>query len=254
MEYIFKKITKPYYLSGKKYYCPVCEHYARSFRTLRIFTMFWRYFNIHLSIWKRKNSLCPRCDSRERHRSLWLYLKTNSDFLLNSNNYNKKMLHIAPEKCFTKIFSKQPNIDYLSADLDSSKAMIKMDIQKIPFPEQFFDLILCNHVLEHVPDDRKAMREFYRVLKKGGMAIITVPINYNSEKTFEDTRIITQEQRIKYYGQENHLRYYGLDFKERLEKQNFIVKCEKYTDKIDEELKEYCCLPKKQYIYLGSKE
>lgn len=254
MGYIFKKITKPYYLSGKKYYCPVCEHSARSFRTLSIFTIFWKYFHIHYSFWKRKNFQCPRCDSRERHRLLWLYLKSNSDILFNSNDCNKKMLHVAPEKCFTKLFSKQPNIDYLSADLDSSKAMIEMDIQKIQFPENFFDLIIYNHVLEHIPDDRKAMREFYRVLKPGGLVILTVPINYNSEKTFEDTRIITPEQHIKYYGQASHLRYYGLDFKERLEKQNFIVKCEKYTNKIDDKLKEYCRLPKKQYIYLCSKE
>ena len=120
--------------------------------------------------------LCPKCLSLERHRLLWLYLKNRTEFF----TAKLKVLHVAPEQCFFKTFRNMKNLVYLTADLESPLADMKLDIQDMPFPENEFDVIICNHVLEHVPDDRKAMHEIFRVLKKGGFAILQVPTSYGA--------------------------------------------------------------------------
>lgn len=226
-------ISKPYYTFGKQHYCTVCDHSARLFIRDPIAQNEFR---------------CPNCYSLERHRLLGLY--KNKVFFTG----NKKMLHFAPEECVKKVFSDKKNIDYLSADLDRSKAMIEMDIQNIQFPENSFDLIICNHVLEHIPNDQKAMNELYRVLKPRGWAFLTVPINYKSETTFEDPAIFTPEQRIENYGQADHLRVYGLDFREKLNEAGFIVTVDNRLDTMADELKSRYCLNKKEYLYLCTKE
>jgi SAM-dependent methyltransferase len=144
----------------------------------------------------RENVLCPRCLSLERHRLLWLYLRERTGIF--TGNYS--LLHIAPEQCFYRRFRKMGNLTYVTADLESPLADIKLDVQAMPFKDDEFDIVICNHVLEHVPDDRKALREIYRVLKKGGFALMQVPTNFSLEKTYEDPSITDPSDREKHFA------------------------------------------------------
>ena len=179
----------------------------------------------------RKNALSPGTLSLERHRLLWLYLKGTD--LLNSK---LKVLHIAPEQIFYKKFKNNLNWDYTTFDLKSPLADIKGDITNLSFKNNSFDLIICNHVLEHIEDDRSAMSEIFRVLKKDGMGILQVPIDNNLEKTYEDSSIVSKKDRTKHFGQYDHVRVYGRDFKDRLKNIGFIVNFINYTDEIENNL------------------
>lgn len=121
----------------------------------------------------RENALCPHCLALERHRLMWLYLQNETDFF----EAPARVLHIAPEYCFLKRFGRLPQLDYVTADLESPLAKVKMDVQRIPFPDGEFDVIFCNHILEHVDDDRQAMRELFRVMRPGGWGIMLSPVN-----------------------------------------------------------------------------
>lgn len=149
---------------------------------------------------------------------VWRFLEEKTDFFESSN---KRMLHIAPEKCFEPRFRKQIGSGYLTADL-MQPADVKMDITDIQYPDDTFDIVYCSHVLEHVPDDRKAMREFFRVLKPSGWAILMVPIS--AEKTVEDPSITDPQERLRLFGQNDHVRRYGPDFVDRLKEAGFNVK------------------------------
>lgn len=199
----------------------------------------------------RFNAMCPKCFSLERHRVLYLYMKQRT----NNFKQNVKILHIAPEKCFSEVFKRKKSIEYISADLNPHmrKVMIKMDIQDIKLPDNTFDVILCSHVLEHVPDDRKAMQELYRVLKPDGWAIIQVPIDKRLKKTFEDDSINTEKLRKKYYGQEDHLRLYGMDYIKRLQEAGFKMKIENAKKVIKEYNSSKYILPETYDIYLCTK-
>ena len=150
--------------AGRGVECPVCGAHYRRF-------MPYGYVN------PRGNALCPRCLALERHRLMWLYLKNETDFF----ETPARLLHVAPERCFLKRFEKLPALDYVTADLESPLAKVKMDIQRIPFPDGEFDVIFCNHILEHVDDDRRAMREMYRVMRPGGWGIMLSPVNMERE-------------------------------------------------------------------------
>lgn len=167
----------------------------------------------------RENALCPNCLSLERHRLMWLYLKDNTGFF----SKPAKVLHIAPEYCFIKRFMKQKNLDYFSADLESPLARVKLDVQDIPFEDNTFDILFCNHTMEHVDDDIKALKELYRVLKPGGWGIIISPINIDRKTTYEDPAIKSPAEREKHFGQSDHVREYGLDYPDRLKKGGFDV-------------------------------
>ena len=180
----------------------------------------------------RKNALCPGTLSLERHRLLWLYLDNETNFL----NSSLKVLHVAPEQVFYKKFKKLKNWDYLTFDLNSPIADIKGDLTSTNFKDESFDLIICNHVLEHIKDDKSALNEIYRVLKYNGTSILQVPINVKREKTFEDSTIKSKIQREKYFGQYDHVREYGLDFKDRVEQSGFKVQMINYSKKISKDL------------------
>jgi ubiquinone/menaquinone biosynthesis C-methylase UbiE len=157
---------------------------------------------------------------------------------------NIDLLHVAPEKVFYDIFRNQENINYLTADLNDKPhhVMEKMDIQDIQYPDNTFDFIYCSHVLEHVPDDRKAIDELYRVLKPNGKALIMVPLNRSLDKTLEDQSYNTPELRLKHYHQSDHLRYYGPDFTDKLEDAGFKILLDEieFIENIDEEdIKKY---------------
>ena len=179
---------------------------------------------------QRKNALCPGTFSLERHRLLWLYLKKETDFF----NPNNKILHFAPEQCFHKFF-KSFFKNYTSIDLNSPIVDIKADICNLPFNDNSYDYILCNHVLEHIYDDEKAMKEIFRVLNKNGIAILQVPIDIKSNLTQEGRDIDDKEVRSKLFGQYDHLRMYGLDYFKKLKKVGFNVKNIDYLSKLSKD-------------------
>ena len=192
----------------------------------------------------RNNVLSPSTYSLERHRLLWLYLKNETSFF----KAKLKVLHFAPESALMNQFKKLKNLSYDTIDLNSPIADIKADICDLPFLDNSYDFILCNHVLEHVIDDDKAMRELYRVLKKNGLGIFQVPIDYNRDTTFEDFSVTNKKERNKLFGQYDHVRIYGLDFFDRLQKAGFSVERCEYTSKLSKEDIIKFCLPKKEII------
>lgn len=173
----------------------------------------------------RENVLAPGTLSLERHRLFWLYLKNETDFFTN----NLKVLHFAPEQAFWKRFKKLPNLEYITTDLNSPLAAVKADICNLPFEDDSFDFIICNHVLEHIPDDTKAMKELYRVLAPGGTAIVQVPYEADRATTFEDNTITDPQERTKIFGQYDHVRVYGMDYFTKLASVGFNVTAEDYT-------------------------
>lgn len=193
---------------------------------------------------QRNNVLSPSTLSLERHRLLWLYLKNETDFF----SSNKKILHFAPEQAFYKRFRKMKNLDYTTTDLNSPLADVKADICNLPFENDSYDVILCNHVLEHIPDDTKAIKELYRVLKPNGMAILQIPQDLNRAKTFEDDSITDKKERAKIFGQYDHVRVYGRDYFNKLRSIGFKVEEVDYTSTLTNEDIETYCLAKGEII------
>ena len=186
---------------------------------------------------QRPNVLSPSTLSLERHRLLWLYLKNETAFFTT----DKKVLHFAPEQAFYSRFRQMKNLDYTTTDLNSPLADVKADICNLPFKDNTYDVIFCNHVLEHIPDDTKAMRELYRVLKKGGMGIFQIPQDLNREVTFEDNSITDRKERAKIFGQYDHVRIYGKDYFDKLRSVGFKVDEVDYTKTLlEEEITKYC--------------
>lgn len=198
---------------------------------------------------QRENVLCPGDLSLERHRLLWLYLKEKTDFFTKPQN----MLHVAPEQCFYKRFRKMLNLSYVTADLNSPIADIKMDLHNIPLEDNSFDVIFCNHVMEHVDDDHRCMSELYRVLKPGGFAIMQVPQDYNNPVTLEDKSITDPLERQRLYWQKDHVRLYGMDYPDKLEKAGFTVKKDDFVKTLPEEIVEKYRLPANEIIYYCTK-
>lgn len=198
---------------------------------------------------QRENALSPSTLSLERHRLLWLYLKNETDFF----TADKKVLHFAPEQCFLKQFKTLKNLDYTTTDLNSPLADVKADICNLPFSDNEFDVILCNHVLEHIPDDTKAIQELYRVLKPGGMGIFQIPQDLSRETTFEDDSITDKKKRAKIFGQYDHVRVYGLDYFDKLRSIGFKVEEVDYTSKISKEEITRYCLAKDEIIPVVTK-
>ncbi|NET30420.1 MAG: methyltransferase domain-containing protein [Cyanothece sp. SIO1E1] len=184
-------------------FCPVCENPLDAFQPFGLIP--------------RNEAKCLHCGALERHRLVWLYLSRTGFF----QTQPKKFLHVAPEIIFKSKFQQRFTSGYLTADLYAENVDLKMDITKIPFPNESFDVIYCSHVLEHVLDDRKAMSEFNRVLSVGGTAYIMVPIT--GDKTFEDPTVTSPEERERLFGQSDHVRLYGPDFLSRLSEQSWQV-------------------------------
>lgn len=180
---------------------------------------------------QRENVLSPSTLSLERHRLLWLYLKNETNFFTDT----LKVLHFAPEQAFYKRFRKLKNIEYTTTDLNSPLADVKADICKLPFKDNSYDVIFCNHVLEHIPDDTKAMQELYRVLKPGGWGIFQIPQELERETTFEDNSITDKKERAKIFGQYDHVRIYGRDYFNKLRSIGFTVEEQDYTNVLSKE-------------------
>ena len=178
----------------------------------------------------RENVLSPSTLSLERHRLFWLYLKNETEFF----SKNLKILHFAPEQAFYKRFRKMKHLDYTTTDLNSPIADVKADICNLPFEDNAYDFIFCNHVLEHIPDHTKAMQELYRVLAPGGTAILQVPYEAARKTTFEDETITDPKERAKIFGQYDHVRVYGMDYFEKLKTIGFQVEAVNYSAKLSE--------------------
>ncbi|MBD3201266.1 MAG: methyltransferase domain-containing protein [Candidatus Lokiarchaeota archaeon] len=220
---------------GQGYYCPICEKHFRKF--------------IEFSSSQHKFIICPRDGSRKRQRLIWLFLKKYTKLFKNS----LKLLYVAPVYCFDTRFKKMKNIDYYSIDLFSSNAMYKMDLTKLKFKSKSFDAVICNHVLEHIEDDILAIKEIYRVLKIDGWALITVPIDIGLEKTFENKKIQTAQERLLFYGQKDHLRLYGKDFRERLDIVGFNVSQINFSEKLNNQSLSQCGLNEEEIIFYCKK-
>ena len=195
---------------------------------------------------QRENALSPSTLSLERHRLMWLFLKDNTNFFTAAKKL--KVLHIAPEQCFLDIFRKQQNLNYITSDLESPIADVKADICDLPFKENEFDIVFCNHVLEHISNDTKAMQELYRVLKPGGFGIFQIPQDLSKAITFEDNTITDRKERAKLFGQYDHVRVYGRDYFDKLRSIGFKVDEVDYTKKITLEKIEKYCLMKNEIL------
>jgi SAM-dependent methyltransferase len=189
---------------GTGRWCPVCAKPSRRFAPF--------------GIERRDGAMCIYCAALERHRLLWLFFERRTDLF---DGRAKRMLHIAPERSFAPRLRARLGAGYLTADRDDPGADVRMDITGIEYPDATFDVIYCSHVLEHVPDDRQALREFYRVLKPRGWAVILVPITV--DKTIEDPSITDPKERLRLFGQDDHVRRYGRDFVGRLQEAGFDV-------------------------------
>jgi predicted SAM-dependent methyltransferase len=218
----------PYWGTGR--YCPLCERSSRRFGPYGVVP--------------RDNAQCMHCHSLERHRLVWLYLQRMTDLF---DGRPKKILHIAPEPTFVKRLRELFGADYITADLYDSYAMVQMDITDIQFADNTFDFIFCSHVLEHVSDDKLAMREFYRTLKPDGWAILMVPIW--AETTFEDPSIVDPVRRLAVYGQQDHVRIYGRDYVDRVREAGFVVKITVASDFLSNEEIETMALENAGEIY-----
>jgi SAM-dependent methyltransferase len=235
MSYFFSWFTR-FLFKGNNVECPVCE------KTFRTFLPF--------GVKERENALCPNCLSLERHRLQWLYLKNETDFF--SAPY--KVLHVAPEQCFLKRFKALENLDYTTADLESPLADLHFDLHDIPLEDNLYDFFICNHVLEHVEDDKKVLHEVLRILKPEGKALMQVPLDYERETTYEDTTITKPSDREKHFGQKDHLRVYGLDYPDRLRKQGFDVEEIDYSEMMGKEKLSRYRLDPRELLYLCSKQ
>ena len=229
------RITSVFYI-GNNVECTVCHRHYRKFLP-------YGYGE------PRANALCPYCLALERHRLMQLYLQNKTDFY----TANPRVLHVAPEYCFIKRFEKLLGDNYVTADLESPLAKIKMDVQDIPLPDNSFDVIFCNHIMEHVDSDLKALQELYRVLKPGGWGIIQSPVNYSRTATYEDASITTPEERMKHFGQYDHVREFGADYAKRLMCGGFIVVEDDYVKTLPEEVAKRYALPTEEIIYLVKK-
>jgi SAM-dependent methyltransferase len=198
---------------------------------------------------KRKNVLCPGSLILERHRLLWLYLKNKTNFF----TANIKMLHIAPEQCFYKLFKAMKNIDYTTGDYNSPIADVHFDLHNAPFQDNTYDVIFCNHVLEHVDDDAQCMRELYRIMKPGGWGIFQVPLDVTRTSTYEDASIVSEADRELHFWQKDHVRLFGLDYKDRLEKAGFKVTVDDYVNQLSAADVERFRLPAGEMLYVCRK-
>ncbi len=234
--FAFSYIFSMFYI-GKKHRCPICEGEFRTFLP-------YGYTDKN-----SENRLCPRCLSLERHRLIWLYLNNETNVF----THPTQMLHIAPEQSFFKRFKKIETLSYHTGDLESPIADYHFDIHQIPFSDNSYDFVMCNHVLEHVEDEFKATSEIYRILKPGGWAILQVPINLNFKETYEDPRITDPKEREKHFGQYDHVRWHGQDYAQRLEKSGFKVEALDYIRNFSEEEIEYMRLPKNETLYIARK-
>lgn len=195
------------------------------------------------------NEVCPCCGAHARHRLMALYLRERTDLLRRPAS----LLHVAPELSFWQLFRSTPTLRYVSADLCSPLAAVQLDLTQPLFADGAFDVIICNHVLEHIPDDAAAMRQLVRMLKPGGWALLQVPIDWNRERTDEDPSITDRAERTRRFGQWDHVRVYGRDYLDRLAAAGFVVEVDDYVKTLPAETVARYRLDGTERIVIGRK-
>jgi SAM-dependent methyltransferase len=183
---------------------------------------------------RRPRAQCPACGSVERHRLIWLYLRERTDLFVRAQRF----LHVAPEASFQARLRAIPGLRYASADLASPLADVRADVQLLPFADGAFDALFCHHVLEHVPDDRAALRELLRVLRPGGWALLQSPIRSGRAETDEDPSVVDPRERERRFGQRDHVRLYGRDYADRLRSAGFAVEPDRFFKSLPPEQRE----------------
>ena len=204
------------FYAGRGRQCPVCGAQRRRFLPYGYVT-------------QREDALCPSCLSLERHRALWLLLfgADGGDAPQHGLKFAGRLLHIAPEVCFKRRLQRimrRAGGEYVTADLESPLADLHFDVQQIPLADGWADIIICNHLLEHVADDRRALSELYRVMAADGWGVVTVPVDTEREHTFEDDSVTDPAERTRIFGQYDHRRIYGRDYAQRLREAGFVVR------------------------------
>ena len=250
MKILLNLIPRPWLISMSIFFRPIIKWYFKGTRfTDPIDGSSYRKFLPYGYQKIRENALCPGTLSLERHRLLWLYLERETNFIDNAI----KVLHVAPEQVFYQKFRTFSHWEYTTTDLHSPLAEIKADLFELPFQDNYYDLILCNHVLEHIPEDQKAMQEMYRVLKPGGTLIAQVPLEENRTQTFEDNSITDKATRTEIFGQYDHVRIYGTDYYTRLESVGFDSHAIDFLKKLTSQEKQKFALPYSEKIPIAIK-
>lgn len=226
---------------GRGRECPVCGTKRRKFLP-------YGY------VISRDNALCPNCLSLERHRLLWLWLQRESDLF----EQRPRLLHVAPEVCLMRHLRRTyagggNEADYVTADLESPLADLHFDIQQIPLEDESFDVVFCNHIMEHVEDDLRAMRELYRVMRRGGWGVILSPVEQDRATTFEDDSITDEAERTRIFGQYDHRRVYGRDYADRLREAGFEVEDLDYAATLAPDERTRFALPS-DHLYIVRKQ
>lgn len=219
---------------GRGRECPVCGVRRRRFLPYGYVT-------------SREDALCPRCLALERHRLLWLWIERETDL----TTARPRLLHIAPEVSLMRRFKRvyAGTGDYLTADLCSPLAQMHFDVQQIPLADESVDAVICNHLLEHVDDDRQAMRELHRIMRRGGWGIMLSPVDESREKTFEDPAVTDPKERTRLFGQYDHRRVYGRDYADRLREAGFEVQTLHYARRFsDDDRRRYALRDEPLYI------
>lgn len=213
---VLSEWLKGMWYAGSARFCPVCKRNVRTF--------------LPFGVPPRPDARCPACGSLERHRLVWIFFRDKTNLFSSSE---QKVLHVAPEPAFVRRLTRLPSFDYVTADISDPRASIRMDVMDIQLADNTFDVIYCSHVLEHVEEDRRAMRELHRVLKPTGWAILQAPIT--AERTFENSTVTDPAERERVYGQADHVRRYGPDYVDRLGDAGFNVTRYSVADLVDGE-------------------
>ncbi|GAA4314752.1 hypothetical protein GCM10023183_35080 [Nibribacter koreensis] len=226
--------ARGWFYQGKEVFCPLCEGHFQKF--------------LPFGVERRPQALCPKCHTLERHRLLWLYLQEQ----VQVETQQLSVLHMAPEPVLQEKLKRLPNLQYRSADLSSPLAMDKVDIQRLPYADASFDLILCSHVLAHVPDEKLALQELSRVLKPKGRLLLQARIFLDLPQTLEEADVATPQQRLKAHGQADRFRKYGLDFSERVSAQGFAVSPVDYAQTRTSQEQQHLGLGQQEIIFVAT--
>jgi predicted SAM-dependent methyltransferase len=209
------------YYKGKKFTCPICNYQASQFLAYGTDNEAVKKYNI-IPMGYRKYAICPKCYSKDRERLIYLFIQS----LLKKNliGYNSKIIHFAPEKSIEKNLFRKKFSNYITADIFGNNVDFNLDLQNLSFTQSNFDLVICNHVLEHIDDDTKALENIFNLLSPYGLAILQVPFSKKIKKDFKIDNVDSNEDRLKFYGQEDHVRIYSeIEYVEKLKKAGFKV-------------------------------